>query len=146
MEIFDYRKSWCPICAAIVDDSIGAPHEAAHGVTCNDSFDAEKHCSTIESMLNWVVAGGESGPNARPMHPDWARSLRDQCAAADVPFFFKQWGEWINFNDAIDIDGVSILMALSYGDGGKTDIQWLRVGKKAAGRLLDGVLHNGMPA
>lgn len=44
--------------------------------------------------LDWVVAGGESGPNARPMHPAWVRSLRDQCAAAGVPFLFKQWGEW----------------------------------------------------
>ncbi|MFI0453704.1 DUF5131 family protein [Actinomadura sp. 6N118] len=44
--------------------------------------------------LHWVIVGGESGPRARPMHPDWARTLRDQCAASDVPFFFKQWGEW----------------------------------------------------
>ena len=43
-------------------------------------------------MLDWVICGGESGPGARPMHPDWARSLRDQCEDADVPFFFKQWG------------------------------------------------------
>lgn len=67
-------------------------------------------------QIDWVICGGESGPNARPMHPDWARSLRDQCVAAEVPFFFKQWGEW--------------------GDRGGT---WMgRVGKKAAGRLLDG--------
>lgn len=46
------------------------------------------------NCVDWVVVGGESGPGARPMHPDWARSLRDQCAAADVPFLFKQWGEW----------------------------------------------------
>src|SRR5262249_14134601 len=46
------------------------------------------------SGLDWVIAGGESGPGARPMHPDWARALRDQCGAAGVPFFFKQWGEW----------------------------------------------------
>lgn len=45
-------------------------------------------------LLDWVICGGESGPGARPMHPDWARSLRDQCMAAGVPFFFKQWGEW----------------------------------------------------
>jgi protein gp37 len=45
------------------------------------------------SPIGWVVCGGESGPGARPMHPDWARSLRDQCQAAGVPFFFKQWGE-----------------------------------------------------
>lgn len=44
--------------------------------------------------INWIIAGGESGPNARPMHPDWARSLRDQCQASGVPFHFKQWGEW----------------------------------------------------
>ncbi|MBR9800577.1 DUF5131 family protein [bacterium] len=48
-----------------------------------------------EWLLDWIIAGGESGPNARPMHPDWARSLRDQCQAAGVPYFFKQWGEWL---------------------------------------------------
>jgi protein gp37 len=42
--------------------------------------------------IDWVIVGGESGPHARPMHPDWARSVRDQCAASGVPFFFKQWG------------------------------------------------------
>jgi len=47
-----------------------------------------------QQRIGWVVAGGESGRGARPMHPDWARSLRDQCAAASVPFFFKQWGEF----------------------------------------------------
>jgi protein gp37 len=46
------------------------------------------------SKLDWVICGGESGPNARPMHPGWARSLRDQCVAAGVPFLFKQWGDW----------------------------------------------------
>lgn len=45
--------------------------------------------------IHWLIAGGESGPDARPMHPDWVRNLRDRCAAADVPFFFKQWGEWL---------------------------------------------------
>ncbi|MGQ0710878.1 MAG: DUF5131 family protein [Rhodoferax sp.] len=48
----------------------------------------------LRGSIDWVVAGGESGPSARPMHPDWARSLRDQCAGADVPFLFKQWGDW----------------------------------------------------
>jgi protein gp37 len=47
-----------------------------------------------KGRIDWVIVGGESGPHARPMHPDWARSLRDQCAAAGVPFLFKQWGEW----------------------------------------------------
>ncbi len=51
----------------------------------------------IQSGIDWVIAGGESGPHARPMHPDWVRSLRDQCAAAGVPFLFKQWGEFGEF-------------------------------------------------
>jgi protein gp37 len=49
---------------------------------------------TVGPRIDWVIVGGESGRRARPMHPNWARSLRDQCAAADVPYFFKQWGEW----------------------------------------------------
>ena len=60
------------------------------------------HCGTYKNQwfmreqgIHWVICGGESGPGARPMHPDWARSLRDQCVAAGVPFLFKQWGEWL---------------------------------------------------
>jgi protein gp37 len=91
--------------------------------------------------LDWVVAGGESGKGARPMHPDWARSLRDQCAAADVPFFFKQWGEWYPAfanNYAVEASAVR-----ETRDLGGAIIH--RLGKKRAGRLLDGVEHNGMP-
>lgn len=51
-------------------------------------------CYTLGERLDWVICGGESGPHARPLHPEWARSLRDQCQATGVPFFFKQWGEW----------------------------------------------------
>lgn len=83
--------------------------------------------------IDWVIAGGESGPGARPMHPDWARSLRDQCAAAGVPFHFKQWGEWR-------------IADCELGAAPKVrDRDFWRVGKKRAGRLLDGVEHNGMP-
>lgn len=71
------------------------------------------------SGIDWVIVGGESGPGARPMHPDWVRSIRDQCIAADVPFFFKQWGE--------------------YATAG------VRVGKKAAGHILDGREWREMP-
>lgn len=84
------------------------------------------------NMLDWVIVGGESGPGARPMHPAWAQSLRDQCAAAGVPFLFKQWGEW-----ALAGERRSIL--------GCTLHDMTRVGKKAAGRLLDGVQHDGFP-
>lgn len=57
--------------------------------------------------VDWVIVGGESGPGARPMHPDWARSLRDQCNAAGVPFLFKQWGEWIPMMG--HVEGVPVL-------------------------------------
>lgn len=102
------------------------------------------------ASIDWVIVGGESGPGARPMHLDWARSLRDQCAAAGVPFHFKQWGQWKPFSGWVD--GVS-----SYSDASGTykadqiyrfpDGNYAaKVGKRAAGRLLDGVEHNGMPA
>lgn len=100
--------------------------------------------------LDWIIAGGESGPDARPMHPDWPRAIRDQCAGAGVPFFFKQWGEWNTRGHAFatgsvkqphaEIDGRSIA-----APWGREDVIMARVGKKAAGRLLDGIEHNGMP-
>jgi protein gp37 len=119
--------------------------------------------------LDWVICGGESGPGARPMHPDWARSLRDQCQAAGTPFFFKQWGEWAcedfepyygygsdsgKWDEYICRNGEQGSCKISDGDG-----NWLnwtgnpddtsciirRVGKKKAGRLLDGRTWNEMP-
>jgi len=87
--------------------------------------------------LGWVIVGGESGPGARPMHPDWARSLRDQCAAAGVPFFFKQNGEYASVSE---VEGPG--EHHRFPDGATVR----KLGKKAAGRLLDGVEHNGVPA
>ena len=79
--------------------------------------------------LDWVVAGGESGPGARPMEEAWARSLRDQCVAAGIPFHFKQWGEWLPaMCDGAPIDG----QELNCSDDP------IRVGKHKAGRMLDG--------
>lgn len=89
--------------------------------------------------LNWVIAGGESGPHARPSHPDWFRSLRDQCAAAGVPFLFKQWGEWAPYNRGRHDP-------TSFADPTTGDTPVQRFGKKLAGRLLDGREHNGFPA
>lgn len=90
--------------------------------------------------LDWVICGGESGPGARPMHPDWARSLRDQCQAAGVPFFFKQWGEYCFPSQLLSYG------AETYADE-KDPSKWYqwRVGKKAAGRLLDGREWNEYP-
>jgi len=100
--------------------------------------------------LDWVICGGESGHGARPMHPDWASSLRDQCAAAGVPFLFKQWGEWLpvelpSDEECYAEDGSERALE------GRIHVQRVghqdmaRIGKKAAGRLLDGVEHNGFP-
>ena len=78
-------------------------------------------------FINWVICGGESGPGARPMHPDWARSLRDQCKAAGVAFHFKQWGEF------------------APDDPFAKHTAMRRIGKKTAGRLLDGREWNELP-
>jgi len=95
--------------------------------------------------LDWVIVGGESGPGARPMHPKWARSARDQCAAAGVPFFFKQWGEWVASADA-RVGACDAYFWPAADDGTfPTEVSFL-VGKKRAGRLLDGRTHDAMPA
>lgn len=92
--------------------------------------------------VTWVIAGGESGPGARPCHPDWVRSLRDQCQAADVPFFFKQWGEYVHVAQMTEdchraVDAVHNLAGHGQDFWG--------VGKKAAGRELDGRTWDEMP-
>ncbi|CAB4137541.1 COG4422 Bacteriophage protein gp37 [uncultured Caudovirales phage] len=118
----------------------------------------------VTGRIHWVIAGGESGPGARPMHPDWARSLRDQCARAQVPFLFKQWGEWgledparrsvphavardgtlYAQSDLVFPDGPRYGEAVRAGHAGQLHTIY-RVGKKAAGRLLDGREHNEFP-
>ncbi|MBB4642324.1 phage Gp37/Gp68 family protein [Rhizorhapis suberifaciens] len=95
------------------------------------------------AALDWVILGGESGAKARRIHPEWARSLRDQCAAAEVPFLFKQWGEWLPANQVLDSARIAAASrGITYFDDA---LYTYRVGKKAAGRLLDGVEHNGFP-
>jgi len=89
--------------------------------------------------LDWVVLGGESGPHARPMDSAWARSVRDQCRAAGAPFFFKQWGEWL------PRDQLGWRDPTERYDGCEHTASHVRVGKKAAGRLLDGVTWDEYP-
>ena len=93
---------------------------------------------TDSPRINWVIVGGESGPGARPMNPAWARSLRDQCQAAGVPFFMKQWGEYAEW------DGSQSPSPACRSEDGRT--AYVRLGKKAAGRLLDGREWNEFPA
>lgn len=130
--------------------------------------------------LDWVICGGESGPHARPMHPDWARSLRDQCVAAGVPFLFKQWGEWgpgsynmstgqavfrqfkdhlnwvhkastwVNGGICMDTKGFVMKngadMAIARDEGTFPVTIIHKLGKKAAGRHLDGRTWDEVPA
>lgn len=88
-----------------VREGLGDFHDGDHAVTIS-----------YEPRLDWVICGGESGSGARPMAPDWARSIRNQCLEHGVPFHFKQWGAW----------------------GTRDGITPIRLGKKAAGRRLDG--------
>lgn len=96
--------------------------------------------------LDWIITGGESGPGSRPAHYDWFRSIRDQCAAAGVAYLHKQNGDWLH--ESQDPNG---LWDWAYADERNVLHHWpdgtasMRVGKKAAGRLLDGVEHNGFP-
>jgi protein gp37 len=85
--------------------------------------------------LDWIIVGGESGPGARPMHPDWPRSVRDQCQEAGVPFFFKQWGEHC-YPEQMPED--TFREADAYHGHGLDYNAPYKVGKKKAGRLLDG--------
>lgn len=88
--------------------------------------------------IDWVICGGESGPGARPLHPDWVRSLRDECNRADIPFFFKQWGEW----------SPEIIQGLSMANRAQTwfeNHEFYHVGKKLAGALIDGIEHKVYP-
>ena len=135
----------------------------------DDAGTQHQRCDVGEyGRLDWIIVGGESGPSARPMHPDWARPLRDQCQAAGVPFLFKQWGEW-----APDFEGASTCTncgktkaeaaCTKPGTKGKEEEcgycggeHWdeaskpmdsmRRIGKKAAGRELDGRTWDGVPA
>ena len=129
--------------------SVAGPGGAG-GVTC------PKCSGTGGRMLDWVIVGGESGPGARPIHPDWARSIRDQCELAGVPFLFKQWGEWrqMTHADLTTLPASTPMGAVKrsgeflrpFCENDSPFARMVRVGKAAAGRLLDGRTHDGFPA
>ena len=95
-------------------------------------------------LPDWIIVGGESGPGARPMHPEWARSLQDQCQSVGIAFLFKQWGEWAPMFDgttALHFPGPNVVNLAPDGDLARAGVPgepMIRVGKKAAGRELDG--------
>ncbi|MGC2175358.1 MAG: phage Gp37/Gp68 family protein [Acidimicrobiales bacterium] len=98
--------------------------------------------------IDWVIAGGESGPGARPMHPRWAKGIRDHCIEEDVAFFFKQWGAW-KPERSISATPVSIsgqlLETMPRKSVSDSPVRMRRVGKSAAGRSIDGRTWNEMP-
>jgi protein gp37 len=126
----------------------------------NDKW-ALKVGSRWKDSPDWIIVGGETGPGARPMHPDWVRSLRDQCRAARVPFLFKQWGEWrpLESADSCPLDKVGYwyrgwrpFTPLYSADGHSFTIgvsPWgahmARVGRRTAGRILDGRIWDEYP-
>ncbi|EPD94552.1 hypothetical protein HMPREF1486_03105 [Streptomyces sp. HPH0547] len=133
--------------------------ERGHGLTA--SYVHAGGCCRKFHGIDWVIVGGESGTGARPMHPQWARDLRDQCVTAGVPFFFKQWGAWGPLQHPFDYvtDDDRCQVVSSGGNlAGRPWLGWKRqhgheqsevmrrYGKKAAGRVLDGRTWDEFPA
>ena len=109
-------------------------------------------CPGVFDDMDWCIVGGESGPGARPMDPEWARGIRDQCIAAGVPYFHKQNGEyvpadgWNQWGTSLNGKFVDPKLVRAIRDiPGDIPRHMVRVGKKAAGRLLDGREWNQMP-
>lgn len=126
------------------------PLDIAPVLHCPGDTDGDGNCphyghrNGCPPSAKWIVVGGETGPGARPMNPQWVRDLRDQCAAAGVPFWFKGWGEWVPESQ---MSQEAFEREFHGGIGTKhgADDNMIRVGRKTAGRLLDGKEHNGTP-
>lgn len=146
----------CPECKELLSDYDACPECQA---TEETGFGPTLSGYTL-GYINWIVAGGESGKHARPAHPDWFRSTRDQCAAAGIPFLFKQWGEHAVVYDRESDDpdwrrcdaikrqtpkGRWLNLVGGHGFHGERVVRVDRIGKKHSGRLLDGVLHDAYP-
>ncbi len=135
----------------VTDDNLDAPDGAIIGAIERVGDRWER---IYDEKIDWVIVGGESGPNARPVHPDWVRSLRDQCAAVDVPFFFKQWGTWLPGVKMPRQQNINYdIYQMQNGEFGRiiTGHWWdgetvsVKVGKKKAGRVLDSKEWNEIP-
>lgn len=153
---FHIGWSRCPACQQAADPSTENP--LGSEIYCR-GCEHDEPLPVDGRHLHWVIVGGESGPNARPMHPNWVRSIRDQCQAAGVPFHFKQWGAfepvtplYRGRDDTLETGGEVVVNSdgtiHNDRDGQPNDPHaWLmhRVGKKSAGRLLDGRTWDEVP-
>jgi protein gp37 len=144
-------------------DAKGHPEYCQIDCLTGRHTDMARPCKDVP-VIHQVLLGGESGIGARPMHPEWVRGVRDQCQAADVPFYFKQWGEWappevtfgVHIHNPYRRDwkdtatwfasqwmiGKEDINDDGYGDDDE-NMMW-RIGKKKAGRTLDDQLHNDL--
>jgi protein gp37 len=124
-------------------DDRGERIDALSGWHCMpDWSDWQSGCG----KLDWVICGGESGPVARPMHPAWVRGILDQCLEAEVPFFFKQWGEWMPVGQMPSVVmGWKRSMLHDYIKHVDDIVTVVRMGKKKTGRVLDGRTWEEMP-
>ncbi|MFF7858965.1 DUF5131 family protein [Streptomyces sp. NPDC007904] len=124
--------------------------ERGHGLTAS-YVHAGGCCRHRFHGIDWVIAGGESGPGARPVHPRWLRDLRDQCAWAGVPFFLKQWGAYAPEAHGHARGRIALIDAqgrtwdVKDTSAAPDAVRMRRVGKKHAGRLLDGRCHDAAP-
>lgn len=173
VDLRPWLNGWCPWCGSDGEEGHfprrddghpGRGSAARYCPSCNRNL---PRFATIQrtiggetlgfNAIGLVLAGGESGSRARPMHPDWPRAARDACVSAAVPFFFKQWGAWSPFYDR-DVDdpdwrnvpregrGVTrVNVDGGHGFHGKRVVYFRRFGKKRSGRLLDGREWNEMP-
>ncbi len=125
----------------LTDDNGGRAHFEEYGWGFDEwsggAFGRGDSCYDPQPGLDWVICGGESGSKARPMHPDWVRSVRDQCQSAGVPFHFKQWGEWIHAG--------MVEYETQFRQQILNSTIMCRVGKKKSGRMLDGKIHDEFP-
>ncbi len=152
-------SKWLGTCAAC-----GAPATQCGPVLWQKGQKCCPECTHDGVHLDLVIVGGETGPGARPMCPDWVRDLRDQCISAEVPFFFKSWGDWAPWYgdeddgcpgdpecEEINCSGCRKAHFWRFTGGGPAgyeprDVLYsVRVGKKAAGRILDGQEWNQLP-
>lgn len=154
-DISEYLTPGWPHCASGFTQ--GPQYETGYCGTCGGHRTDPIHDPSTHDYVDWVIVGGESGPDARPMHPQWVRDVRDQCRTAGTAFFFKQWGDWIpadqadqSVRDAARTSAsLSISGCLRHGEDNTIfatgEAYMLNVGKRQAGCELDGQRYQAFP-